>query len=105
MAARPSAEPYRVPPTARRGPRRGSAGHRRSGPSGHQPMADEAQPCLHTRPLAVETRIGVGRALMRFVGALLSAEIGRCIAPAAVPTIAARRLFGLEAFHRCPGLD
>src|SRR5262249_14489088 len=47
----------------------------------HQPVADETQPGLHAWPLAVEPRIGVGRALMCFVVAFLTPKIGWRIAP------------------------
>ena len=48
----------------------------------HQPMADEAELRLHSRSLAVQSGVRVGRAAMRLVGALLAAKIDRCIAPA-----------------------
>src|SRR5512146_393470 len=69
-------------------------------------MADEAQLRLHSRPLAIESRIRVGRAAMRLVAALLAPEIRRGIAPAlGALAIIVRRIFRPEALHRSPGFD
>src|SRR5262249_51382540 len=71
----------------------------------HQPMPDEAQFCLHARPLPIKPGIGVGRAAMGFIGPLLAPEVSRRVAAAASRSTVCRPVLWLETLHRGPGLD
>lgn len=70
----------------------------------HQPVAYIAKLGLHARPLAIEHGVGIGRALMRLVRALLTAKVCRRIASAVFWPIILATLRP-EALHRRPGFN
>src|SRR5215213_9925180 len=72
----------------------------------HQGVADEAELRLHAGSLAVEPGLGVGRALVGLIRALLALEVDLEIAPATRGRIIGIPLsLGSEALHRGPRLD
>ena len=77
--------------------RRDHARHRKPVPVLHGDMAEVAELCLAPVRLAVEAALGIGRARMRFVRALLFVPV-RAVAIAGA-------VFRLEALLRRPGLD
>src|SRR3954464_15059125 len=69
-------------------------------------LPDEAELRLHAGSLAVEPGLGVGRALVGLIRALLALEVDLEIAPATRGRIIGIPLsLGSEALHRGPRLD
>src|SRR5215831_14484596 len=64
----------------------------------HQPMPDEAQFCLHARPLPIKPGIGVGRAAMGFIGPFSPRKSPGGLRPPPLGPLFAGRSFGLKLF-------